>query len=283
MDLIYEVLNKSREKSAVPTATHEILQQIVDESVQNDFFQIATPLPSLPSLHAVDIQPELVVDVRTIVENISVDAIKNNAQVIGFTSALEGEGVTTLASATAQIMAEKSLPDDHFSTPADQCREFGQITQHGVLIIDTQFRNPTLHHVFNDSHDSGLIDILTHRASFSQIVRKVEQTNMSALLFGSYNGHWSAPYSKNLKAVLLEIKSCFETIILDMPPVLQNSASIDISRNCDGVIIIVHAGKTTSEQVNETKSRLQDSGVRIIGTILNRHGNAIPQALSKLI
>lgn len=71
----------------------------------------------------------------------------------------------------------------------------------------------------------------------------------------------------------------FDFTLLDAPPITLNPESASLARWADGVILVVHAGKTRWEVVEQAKVQLQLAGAKLLGVVLNRRRLAIPQWL----
>jgi len=69
--------------------------------------------------------------------------------------------------------------------------------------------------------------------------------------------------------LLKRLRSEFETILIDTPPMLQIPDARVMGRIADTVILIVRSGKTSRDAVLAATRRFSEDGTRILGTILN--------------
>ncbi|KAA3620033.1 MAG: hypothetical protein DWQ05_04715 [Calditrichaeota bacterium] len=272
MDLIHEALKKAQAegKLAAPSEA-PIRREAKDKDpagVRQD-----TGIHQV-RLQRVIITRQMTEDVQRIVENIHTAVLKSTAKIVGFTSALPGEGASTIALASATIMADKA------PSPASQSNSH----HGGILLIDAQLRKPAVHTFYEDPHPTGLIDVLKGDAALTQVVREVTNTNLCVIPFGAnHDGQWISDYGEKFRNLLLEARLHFEFIFIDLPSLINYSEGVSLSMLCDGVIMIVQAGQTTIEEIGEAKTRLSEAGINIIGSILNRRGNFIPKSLNKLL
>ena len=66
------------------------------------------------------------------------------------------------------------------------------------------------------------------------------------------------------------MKNVYDYIIIDCPPLgLVIDAAI-IGHQSDGAIIVVEAGKTKYRLVQNVKDQLENSGVSVLGVVLNK-------------
>ena len=61
----------------------------------------------------------------------------------------------------------------------------------------------------------------------------------------------------------------FDFLMIDTPPVLPVADAILIGHQTDGVLLCVRGGKTSRDQVRRMRDKLQRSGVRILGVLIN--------------
>ena len=66
------------------------------------------------------------------------------------------------------------------------------------------------------------------------------------------------------------LKKKFDTIIFDSPPVNSFSDACILSSHADGVIFVVHVGRSNRKMVQRAKQQLETVGAKICGVILNR-------------
>jgi capsular exopolysaccharide synthesis family protein len=70
---------------------------------------------------------------------------------------------------------------------------------------------------------------------------------------------------------LMEIlHSEFTHIVIDSPPIASFTDGVLIASMVDGVILVVHSGKSSRNVVRRSKQLLQDVGAKIFGVILNK-------------
>lgn len=70
-----------------------------------------------------------------------------------------------------------------------------------------------------------------------------------------------------------------ELIVLDAPPVLSSPLAQALAPTVDGVILVVEADRTRAAEALEAKRALETGGATILGVVLNKQRNPVPQAL----
>jgi Mrp family chromosome partitioning ATPase len=66
------------------------------------------------------------------------------------------------------------------------------------------------------------------------------------------------------------MESTFTHIIIDSPPVAAFTDGVLLGSLVDGVLLVVHAGKSSREIARRGRQVLTDVGAKIIGVVLNK-------------
>jgi hypothetical protein len=65
-------------------------------------------------------------------------------------------------------------------------------------------------------------------------------------------------------------RASFDFVVIDSPPIQAVADGLILGSQADGVILCVHGGKTSRDQVLRVRNRLLKSNVRILGVLLNQ-------------
>jgi len=175
-------------------------------------------------------------------------------RVLVVSSAVRGEGKTTVASNLAICLAE--------------------INQR-VLLADADMRRPRLHRVFEVSNRRGLSSLLASREPLPRLeesgcVQPSEVPNLFVLPAGPPSHSISnLLHSTRVEELLARARNEFDAVVIDTPPMLQISDARVLGAMADGVVLVVRAGKTTRETARAAASRFLEDGTRVLGAILN--------------
>jgi capsular exopolysaccharide synthesis family protein len=168
------------------------------------------------------------------------------------TSSLPSEGKTTTATNTAISLAQTGAK---------------------VLIIDADMRRPRLHSVFNIENGDGLSTILSTEMTEAEILKVVKQdegTKLNLLTSGPIPPNPAELIGSEQMANLLKLLSAhFTHVVVDSPPITSFTDGVLIASMVDGVILVVHAGKSSRQVVRRARQLLQDVGAKIFGVVLN--------------
>ena len=192
----------------------------------------------------------------------SLDLIYKNIQLLNgvnsfkslmITSALSGEGKSTLALGLALSAAR---------------------LHQRVLLIDADLRRPSLHQLLNLPNEEGLSTLLTSdvnipsqtsiqsSGSYIDIVTAGPTPADPANLLSSHRmGELMATFEKN-----------YDLVLLDAPPVLGMVDPILTASFCTGVVLVARIGSVTKTELTQAKAML--SKLNVIGVVANG-GNSL--------
>lgn len=185
---------------------------------------------------------------RSLRTNIQYSSFDKKYQTIVVTSSDPGEGKSTISGNLALAMAQGEAK---------------------VLLIDCDMRRPSLHKRFRISNTYGLSDLLVNTKKISDVMIKYNE-NLSIIPSGNVPPNPSEMLGSNVMAAFLEeMKKSFDYIIMDTPPLQAVSDAQILSTKVDGVALVVRAGVTKKEAVQNSVSIIKKVNGHIIGTILN--------------
>ncbi|QHQ36422.1 polysaccharide biosynthesis tyrosine autokinase [Algicella marina] len=171
-------------------------------------------------------------------------------QVIVLSSALPGDGKTTLSMALAQ------------STAAMGRR---------VLLIEGDIRRGLVRRHFGPRAARGLLAVLTGKADLADVTYHSRAIGAD-VLFGERSAVNSSDLfaGQRFDAMLAEARAKYDTIIIDTPPVLIVPDARIIARAADATLFVIRWNSTTQHQAEEALHMFDTVDVPVTGLVLNQ-------------
>src|SRR5205823_10113664 len=76
-------------------------------------------------------------------------------------------------------------------------------------------------------------------------------------------------YSPRLSWLFARLRAEFDMVLIDTPPLMHLADARVLGRLADGVILVIRAGRTTTESALSVSRRIAEDGTWILGTVLN--------------
>jgi protein-tyrosine kinase len=168
---------------------------------------------------------------------------------VTITSAGKGEGKSTTALNLAVTM----------------CQDFDK----RVAIVDADLRRPRIHRLLGMTPRRGLSDVLGGEV-LPEDVLITNSVPRLTILPGGHSSKSPAEMlaSPRMRQLIEELKSRFDFIIFDTPPVLTVADAIVLGPMTDGVVLVIQAGKVRKRPIQRAVELLHNS--KILGFVLNR-------------
>jgi capsular exopolysaccharide synthesis family protein len=140
-----------------------------------------------------------------------------------------------------------------------------------TVLIDGNLRAPQQHLAFGLANDKGLATALTTDAAVEAVATAVP--NLALLPAGPPPAAPSELLgSTRLTAILADLATTAEIVILDAPPVGAVADAPVLATRVDGVLLVVRAGVTRRARAIEARDELERVGARIVGVALVEPG-----------
>ncbi len=155
-----------------------------------------------------------------------------------------------------------------------------------TLLIDADFRRADIHTIFGLSREPGLGDVLTETCSYEDSIRTFVDVALGdfnldissaegldylhIITAGSYTGNPAELFtSVNIETFLEKVKTRYDIMLLNSPPVLLVTDPVLLSSKVDLVVMVYKVGKTSKEILIRAKEELGRGKANILGVVLN--------------
>lgn len=173
---------------------------------------------------------------------------------IGITSAISGEGRTTIAHGLAQTLAfDLDVP---------------------ITLVEVDLERPSFAPFFGIAPAPGLCEVLRGECRLDEVLRAISD-NLSIVTTGAV-GPDSARLLRQLPLCdpFHAAQAPRGVLILDLPPIINHSYSPLAASVADAIVLVVRAGVTPVDVVREAIARLDDRPPQ--GVVFNGPLSSLP-------
>lgn len=186
---------------------------------------------------------------RALRTNIDFSSIDEKLQVIMVSSAGPGEGKSTTIANLAVTYAQSDRK---------------------TLLIDADLRKPTAHHTFSVSNRWGLSSVISKQCTIEEVVQMSDIPNLNVITSGTIPPNPAEMLGSNrMTAIIEHLKSQYDIILIDTPPLLAVTDAQIVASKCDGAILVVDQGRVKRDIAKKAIQNLQAVNARILGVVLN--------------
>jgi polysaccharide biosynthesis transport protein len=169
------------------------------------------------------------------------------------------------------ILVTSSQPSEGKTTTAVNTAITLAQTGAQVLIIDCDLRRPRVHANFGLHNARGLTNYLSGERDLDSLVQTYDkQPNLKVLTSGPVPPNPAELLgSIEMRRLLGALSERFTHIVIDSPPAISFTDASILSTLVDGVMLVVHSGRSSRAVVRRAKQQLVDVGAHIFGVVLN--------------
>ncbi|MGN0299320.1 MAG: polysaccharide biosynthesis tyrosine autokinase [Lachnospiraceae bacterium] len=179
---------------------------------------------------------------------------KETAKTIVVTSILENEGKSTVAANLALSLANEATK---------------------VLLIDCDLRKPSQYLIFGKREETEealeLVDLLTNYSQTKDKIPFDEKLGIYLLLTTKpYQNSTELLSGVQIREILKDLKSQFDYIILDSPPMSLMADAEVLADQADSSVLVVKYNQVLAKDINDALDELGNCRAEVAGCILNQ-------------
>ena len=177
---------------------------------------------------------------------------------ITITSSIHGEGKTITAINLAISLARDS-------------------NNKKVILIDADLRRPKVGKYLGINSDSGLADVISNGAQVSDSLFNIGVENLDVLPAGKYLHNPGELFGSTKMINLIgALKSKYDHIIFDTPPIIPVTDAGLIGAHTDGTIMVIKSAHTQRGMINHSETLLKQAQAKLLGYVLTNIQYHIP-------
>ena len=186
---------------------------------------------------------------RQLRANLQFANIDKHPRVIAVTSAIPGEGKSTVAINLATTLAEAGFT---------------------VCLVDADLRRPIIAKALGLVGQVGLTSVLVQQLALDDALQSAG-SGLQVLASGPTPPNPSEVLASSyVREVVRSLLDRVDYVVLDTAPVLPVADGSEVAALADGTLLVVRHGVTTDAQIKRTLSALRQLDVVVLGTVLNR-------------
>ena len=142
---------------------------------------------------------------------------------------------------------------------------------HTVMLVDLDFRRPSLHRYLAFQPEYGISDVLLGKIPLQEALVNLGIERLVVLpQRGPIEGGSELVSSSKMRELIEELKGRYDSrlIIFDMPPVLFGDEVLSFSSLVDALLLVVADGQTRLDDIDQVGHLL--NGANLMGTVLNK-------------
>lgn len=248
-----------------------LLIRVLDNRIKSvEDLRAAVDLPFLGSIREFDQQDRAVVvqaptsppaeDFRQLQANLRFAVMSRESLVLVVSSAVSGEGKSSVSLNLASVLAETGQP---------------------VLLIDGDLRRPSVAEYAGVEGAVGLTDVLVGEYTLDNAIQPFGDSGVSLLTSGPVPPNPGELLGSPAMFSLLEQASQkFQIVVVDTAPVLAVADAAILTHHSDGLVLVTRNRKTTTATLSRASSQLHSAGVTVLGMVFNADQRRRDKSLS---
>jgi len=184
-------------------------------------------------------------------------------KVILFLGLEGGEGASTVVSSLARVAAER--------------------LERKVAVLDTDILSPPQYQQFGINVSIGWDDVLKNSARLEQAIYPTTLNGLSVVPVSAAKARTQVIDARGMSDLLIALRERFDLVVVDCAPPSVLPDSITLSRESDGVVLVIAADRTPLAAADSIHRKIASVGGNVTGVVFNKRRHYIPRLIYKLL
>jgi polysaccharide biosynthesis transport protein len=157
--------------------------------------------------------------------------------------------------------------------------------QLSTVLVEADRVGRTISKEFELNGAPGLAELAQGKAEPSDCLQSAYRPTLHVVSSSSdytSNQHPSAS-CKEFASAISQIQKSSDLVIVDLPPASSPDKLVGLAQHLDYVIVVLESGKTELKSASRLLRTLEESDVNLIGVVLNKSKNFLPQSISQVL
>ena len=169
------------------------------------------------------------------------------------------------------IMVTSAYPEDGKTTVTTNLALMFAQSDAKVVLVDADIRKGRIAKYFKRKSAPGLSDYLSGQATLEEVIHNSHiNENLSYITCGT---HSPRPYelleSEEMKKLVQELRTRFDYVIIDTPPVLLISDALALSPSTDGAVLVCRHQVSYISDIERALNTLEFAKAKVLGVVVN--------------
>lgn len=170
----------------------------------------------------------------------------------------------------SKLLVSSILPKEGSSTTVVNLGVVYAKDGKNVLLVDTDFRRPSLHKLFNFSNKKGFTDLLWGRVGMEAVVQETGIKGLSVLTSGPTPPDPVLLFkSKRMGEAISHLEEKYDYLIFDSAPILVKNDAVLLMKYLDDLVLVLKSGGTSHQAILKASEIFKSVEIRPSGVILN--------------
>ena len=139
-----------------------------------------------------------------------------------------------------------------------------------ILIVDSDLRRPSMHRYLKVSNNIGLTNYLLGQATIDEVIQTTELPSLHFIPSGKLpSSSMGILSSAKMKEFVAEMKSRYDYVFLDAPPIMGVSDATVLASMVDMCVLVVQYRKYPQMMTQRAKEMVTKVGGELVGVVLN--------------
>ena len=139
-----------------------------------------------------------------------------------------------------------------------------------ILIVDSDLRRPSMHRYMNVSNNIGLTNYLLGQVTIDEVIQTTELPSLHFIPSGKLpSSSMGILSSAKMKEFVAEMKSRYDFVFLDAPPIMGVSDASVLASMVDMCVLVVQYRKYPQMMTQRAKEMVTKVGGELVGVVLN--------------
>lgn len=170
------------------------------------------------------------------------------------------------------LVTSPAKGDGKSVTAANLALTMAQEFNRRIVLVDADLRRPGVHRLLGVPAEPGLGDVLSGDVPLDQALVHLPDHQLTVLPAGGrVDRHAELLGSQAMRRVIDALRSRFDRVVIDTPPILPLADVSVVSNMADGILLVVRAGLTSKPLIERALAACDDT--RLLGLVLNGSGS----------